>query len=346
MLYTCGRSECAVKNCLDNGDIPCLEGDAYEDCQYIKLINNENNLQEDNEANQVVEESEIDFKNILSSRGFIKSENIKFFGLEAEPSIATLIGLPNSGKTSLLTSMLYALRMDNEQQLSFMGSSTLNAWSNLINLTLYAHGNTPRHPERTIDRSETQYLHLLINKDDIGYDLLLGDTAGEIFSGIVENYDTESQEYKRIIKWISEVKTLLICLDSSDYYTADIWISKENHMIFIDRISEIIADFNPDVRVVFVQTKYDKVDENHNNFEYHKEVNDYFLEKLSDNLVGIAKTISITANQGVLPKDIDNILAFCINNSYVILDEKVHLNIDDKISSKEKLIYNHLKEWI
>lgn len=215
MLYTCDYPGCAVKNCEDNGLTPCLEGNTFQDCDHIKVVNIEGNLQTDDEDNYEDEENDIAFKDIMSSRNLIKYENIKFFGLENEPSIATLIGLPNSGKTSLLTSMLYTLRMENEQNLNFMGSSTLNSWSNLINLTSYAHGNTPRHPERTIDRPDTKYLHLLISKGDKSYDLLLGDTAGEVFSGIVENNDIESQEYERIKKWVSETKTLLICLDLS-----------------------------------------------------------------------------------------------------------------------------------
>lgn len=346
MLYTCDYSGCAVKNCEDNGLTPCLEGNTFQDCDHIKVVNIEGNLQTDDEDNYEDEENDIAFKDIMSSRNLIKYENIKFFGLENEPSIATLIGLPNSGKTSLLTSMLYTLRMENEQNLNFMGSSTLNSWSNLINLTSYAHGNTPRHPERTIDRPDTKYLHLLISKGDKSYDLLLGDTAGEIFSGIAENNDIESQEYERIKKWVSETKTLLICLDSSDYYTPDIWISKENHMIFIDRLADIIADFNPDVNIVFIQTKYDKVDENHDNFQYHKEVNDYFFEKFSRNLVGIAKTISITAKQGVPPEDIDKILSLCIINMKSSSEVKDQQDIDKKISDEVTSTHQHLKEWI
>ncbi len=345
MLYTCDYSGCAVKNCEDNGLLPCLEGNTFQDCEHIKVVNIESNSETDDEQNYEYEEDDTDFKSIISSRNLIKFENIKFFGLENEPSIATLIGLPNSGKTSLLTSMLYMLRMDNEQNLNFMGSSTLNAWSNLISLTLYAYGNTPRHPERTIDKPNTQYLHLLINKDDKPYDLLLGDTAGEIFSGIVENNDIESQEYERIKKWVSETKTLLICLDSSDYYTEDIWISKENHMIFIDRLAEIIADFNPEVSIVFIQTKYDKVDENHENFQYHQEVNDYFIEKFSRNLIGIAKTISITAKQGVPPEDIDKILSLCLINT-PLLEVHSQEDMDKNILNEVTSIHQHLKEWI
>ncbi|ENU99362.1 TRAFAC clade GTPase domain-containing protein [Acinetobacter variabilis] len=342
MLYTCERTDCDVKNCIDDGETPCMHGDSYQDCPYNKLIDDENESSEDDE----IIENEINFQNILSGRNLIKYDDIKYFGLEVEPSIATLIGLPNSGKTSLLTSMLYTLRMNNEEELNFMGSSTLNAWSHLINLTLYAYGNTPRHPERTIDKADTHYLHLLINKDNKGYDLFLGDTAGEIFSGIVDNFNEESQEYQRIKKWIVESNILLICLDSLDYYTENLWVSKENHMIFIDRIYEIVNEYNPKIRIIFIQTKYDMVENNHENFQYHEEVNEYFIEKFKNNLVSTAKTISITAKQGIPPQDIDKILATCIG----VLSEKPinedPVVIKEGISKKVHLIQNCLEEWI
>ena len=335
-LYTCKNPDCPVKNSCE--DIPpCHIGNTHEDCEDFYEVSNDENIEENEDS----QSKDIDLKEILVCNTHINYDQIKFFSLEAEPSIATFIGLPNVGKTSLLTSIIYALRMGNDADLGFMGSSTLNAWNQLIDLTHYAHGETPQHPERTIDRPGTRYLHLLAKHNGKGSDLFLGDTAGEIFSSLIGNSDEQSQEYQRIVQWITEAKILLICLDSSEYYPDKLWLSKDNHTIFIDRVSEIIAKYNPNVDIIFIETKYDLVQNNKKVYQYHEQVNQYFFDRFK-NILKHIKTISITAKQGEFPVGVGEIATTCFaaqtgKNTHEDLNF-VKYNVQD--------VYSELKEWI
>ncbi|HAV5768649.1 TPA: hypothetical protein JI173_00060 [Acinetobacter baumannii] len=338
-LYDCSVNGCRVKLCEDNGENPCFFGDTYEECKNIKCVNQDEALAY---QKQVCIEEELNFKNIFFMGNSLKFEEIKYLALEDNPRIITLIGLPNVGKTSLLVSFIYALRMNNKFDLKFKGSITLNGWKDLINYTYYAYGETPQHPERTIDKLNTEYLHILVKDCDKTIDLLFGDTAGELFSALLDEVPDDSQEIIKITQWITESQILLLCLDSSEYYTENLWLSKDNHTRFIDKLSVLIEKYNPNIKIIFIETKNDIINEESENYQYHQEVNEYLFEKLSNNIIDSFKTVSITAKQGVFPQSVDEILNSCINVYKNSINREKIIGCEETI----KNTYNYLGEWI
>ena len=85
-LYTCKNPDCPVKNSCE--DIPpCHIGNTHEDCEDFYEVSNDENIEE-NEDSQF---KDIDLKEILVCNTHINYDQIKFFSLEAEPSIATFL---------------------------------------------------------------------------------------------------------------------------------------------------------------------------------------------------------------------------------------------------------------
>lgn len=104
------------------------------------------------------------------------------FGLR-RPQILALIGLPDAGKTSFLTTVYDRIRREALGGRDFAGSITLRGWEVLNQHLKWRPSMAPTYPPRTSGaRREPGFLHLALrSEDDRLVDILFADTPGEWF---------------------------------------------------------------------------------------------------------------------------------------------------------------------
>lgn len=100
------------------------------------------------------------------------------------PYVIALIGLPDAGKTSFLTTVYDRVRREPLGGRHFAGSMTLRGWEVLHRNLKWRRDMPPSYPPRTSGaRREPGFLHLALRgEDDRLVDVLLADTPGEWFS--------------------------------------------------------------------------------------------------------------------------------------------------------------------
>lgn len=107
------------------------------------------------------------------------------------PHILALVGLPDAGKTSFLTTVYHRLRRERLGGRDFAGSMTLRGWEVLHQHIKWRPDMPPSYPPRTSGaQREPGFLHLALRGDDDQLvDLLLNDTPGEWFRTFVDDED-------------------------------------------------------------------------------------------------------------------------------------------------------------
>lgn len=105
------------------------------------------------------------------------------YGLR-RPHIVALVGLPDAGKTSFLTTLYHRIRHEPLGGRAFAGSFTLRGWEVLHQNLKWRQSMPPAYPPRTSGaRREPGLLHLSLRgpDEDLPTDVLLADTPGEWF---------------------------------------------------------------------------------------------------------------------------------------------------------------------
>lgn len=99
------------------------------------------------------------------------------------PVIMALIGLPDAGKTTFLTTFYSRIRREPLGERQFAGSMTLRGWEVLNRHLMWLEGTPPTYPPRTSGAQRTPgLLHLAVRGDgDQLTDVVLADTPGEWF---------------------------------------------------------------------------------------------------------------------------------------------------------------------
>lgn len=202
MADTCKKDGCYA-------NIECPLGEPFkEDCEYYT-----GNQPEQSISNGFVTEKSA---HLLSWSGnSMGMDDLKIVAERSSPLLISLMGAPNSGKTTFL-GLLYLLLSDGRQleKHRFSNSYTLMGWEYIANFMRYEGGSKSGFPPHTSSYGgrDVGLLHLGLKNNKKLTDILLTDVPGEWF----KNWSVDEKDVNAgKAGWIDENATgVILFLDS------------------------------------------------------------------------------------------------------------------------------------
>ena len=172
------------------------------------------------------------------------------------PIVIAVVGLPDVGKTSLLTSFYDRIRREHLGGRYFAGSYTLRGWAALARYLRWQGNVPPAYPPRTSgDRREPGYLHLALRgSDDRLVDLLVADTPGEWFKEWANDANAEGARGAR--QTMEHVDGVIFCIDPTELSGPDRLIKRATLKRLAGRLANA-ERIGPPAELVAVYTKND-----------------------------------------------------------------------------------------
>jgi hypothetical protein len=220
----------------------------------------------ENDAPQAVaDESEIE----ISLGDTLNSDAVDAFLRQRKATIVSLVGEPNTGKTTLVSIVYELIRRARFSSLVFAGSETLRGFERRCHLSRIASERETPDTEHTPKANPVEYLHLRALVSDENYeDFLLADRSGELFSDVVD----EPAKSKNFIE-ISKCNVVCILVDGAQL------IDNEKRALHLTRIRRLMRAFSeqgalPKSGIIqIVLTKFDALGDDPENHPVLTQVN-------------------------------------------------------------------------